>query len=76
MVGFQDVALSLVAMIAAPTEAPRTAPAPTAAQSMSAKDDRTRYCVVDTITGSRIARRICHTRNQWLNQGSDPLAGK
>ena len=34
----------------------------------------TRYCVTDTVTGSRIARKSCQTREQWIVQGFDPLA--
>jgi hypothetical protein len=33
-----------------------------------------RYCMVTTLSGSRIPKRICMTREQWLRQGVDPLA--
>lgn len=34
----------------------------------------TRYCIVDTITGSRIAKRECKTREAWMREnGFDPL---
>ncbi|MDF0489832.1 hypothetical protein PX554_16980 [Sphingomonas sp. H39-1-10] len=34
----------------------------------------TRYCVVDTITGSIIPRKVCHTRKDWIDlTGRDPL---
>lgn len=46
---------------------PAAAPTPTAAA-------KTRYCVVDTRTGSRIPTRTCKTRTQWLEQGFDPIA--
>ncbi|MFD1786988.1 hypothetical protein ACFSC3_05325 [Sphingomonas floccifaciens] len=36
----------------------------------------TQYCVRSTITGSRIQRLECQTRDQWLAQGFDPLAAK
>lgn len=32
-----------------------------------------RYCVVDTITGSRMPRKVCKTRKEWLGEGVDPL---
>jgi len=32
-----------------------------------------RYCVVDTITGSRLPHKTCKTRKEWLDQGFDPL---
>lgn len=35
-----------------------------------------RYCVVDTPTGSLIARRECKTLEQWLAVGFDPRAKK
>ena len=35
----------------------------------------TRYCVVNQVTGSRIPRRTCKTRADWLaDEGVDPLA--
>ena len=34
----------------------------------------TRYCVVSEVTGSRLTRKVCQTRAQWLDQGFDPLA--
>ena len=35
---------------------------------------QTRYCIVDTITGSRIAKRECKTRDAWMREdGFDPL---
>ena len=35
---------------------------------------QTRYCIVDTITGSRIAKRECKTRDAWMREGGfDPL---
>ena len=33
-----------------------------------------RYCVVFTGVGSRIPKRVCQTREQWLREGFDPLA--
>jgi hypothetical protein len=33
-----------------------------------------RYCVIDTMTGSRLPYKTCQTRDQWLAQGFDPLA--
>jgi hypothetical protein len=33
-----------------------------------------RYCVEDTVTGSRLPRRSCRTREEWLAEGFDPLA--
>lgn len=34
----------------------------------------TRYCIVDTVTGSRIAKKVCKTRDAWMREdGFDPL---
>jgi hypothetical protein len=43
---------------------------PDAAKPAKAK----RYCVEDVVTGSRLKRRACQTRDEWLAQGFDPLA--
>jgi|APAra7269096661_1048516.scaffolds.fasta_scaffold00012_322 hypothetical protein len=33
-----------------------------------------KYCVVDTVTGSRIPQKICKTREAWMHEdGFDPL---
>ena len=33
-----------------------------------------RYCVVDTITGSRIEQKVCKTREAWMREDNfDPL---
>jgi hypothetical protein len=33
----------------------------------------TKYCVVDTLTGSHLRTKTCLTRKEWLAQGFDPL---
>ena len=33
-----------------------------------------RYCILSTTTGSRIEHKTCHTREDWLKEGFDPLA--
>jgi hypothetical protein len=52
--------------------------APVAAQTTSAKttqrSEATRYCVIETPTGSHIQRKTCHTRKDWMDMtGVDPL---
>jgi len=49
------------------TEQPEPGATPTAT-------DKTKYCVVDTLTGSHVRQKICRTRKEWLGQGFDPLA--
>jgi hypothetical protein len=55
-----------------PGSAPK-AEAP-ASGTASAATSQTKYCVVDTPTGSHIQKKTCHTRKEWLDQGFDPLA--
>jgi hypothetical protein len=33
-----------------------------------------KYCVVGTITGSRVARKVCKTREEWEAEGIDITA--
>lgn len=35
-----------------------------------------RYCVKDAYTGTRIAKKVCKTRADWINDGWDPAKGK
>lgn len=49
-------------------------PAPTASATPAKKMAEQKYCVLDTVTGSRIAYKICKTRAEWLDQDFDPLA--
>jgi len=32
-----------------------------------------RHCVIERITGARVARKTCRTRREWLVEGMDPL---
>ncbi|UVO51648.1 hypothetical protein M0208_14450 [Sphingomonas sp. SUN019] len=41
-----------------------------------AQNEARRYCIVETPTGSRIERKECRTRADWLKQGFDPLDPK
>lgn len=51
-----------------------TAPATDPGGDSSPKARPTRYCIVETPTGSHLSRRECHTRKEWMDQGFDPLA--
>ena len=66
------LAAAAAAISPAPTLDAPVAPASTG--PAQAADRPQRYCVIDSITGSMISRRICQTREQWLAQGFDPLA--
>jgi hypothetical protein len=72
-------ALMSVAQIAV-AEPAKTAPEPATEQTeaVQAPAARTakpvRYCVVETLTGSRIPVKQCQSREDWMAQGFDPLA--
>jgi hypothetical protein len=65
----------LVAGATAPAyAADPTGEAPKPAATAKAEKAK-RYCVVDTLTGSRVQRKICRTRAEWIaHTGSDPTA--
>jgi hypothetical protein len=72
-------ALMSVTQIAV-AEPAKTAPEPATEQTevVQAPAARTakpvRYCVVETLTGSRIPVKECQTRRNWIVRGFDPLA--
>ncbi len=71
-------AASLIIATAAPAMARDTAPTPPA-QSIEAPAPKaeTRYCISDTISGSRLPKKVCKTRDQWIEVDNfDPLAPK
>lgn len=52
-------------------------PAPTATASSEQVVKDKRYCIAQTFTGSRLPKKICKTRSQWMDDdGFDPLAQK
>ena len=55
--------------------APRTAEPPAATAPATDMPSHvakpTRYCVVETLVGSRIPTKVCKTRDEWLDQGVD-----
>jgi hypothetical protein len=59
---------------AEPTTSANTAGSGGKAATKSAASQR--YCVKETNLDSRIPRRTCQTRDEWLAQGFDPLAKK
>ena len=74
-------AAAVLSVVSAPVSArdarPTTSPEPTAENARPrAEASRVKYCVMDETTGSRIARKICRTREEWLSEGFDPLAPK
>lgn len=58
-----------------PTTEPR--PQSDQAQQESAKGSKQKlYCVVETLTGSRLRTKDCRTREQWIATGFDPLEAR
>lgn len=70
-------ALAVGATAASASIDPSKAPVPTAKTNVSKGATTTKYCVVDSFTGSRVPRKICRTRDEWIaQQGVDPLTWK
>jgi hypothetical protein len=53
-----------------------TASAPGASAPTTAQPQEKRYCIVDTITGSRVPVKVCKTRKEWQAEGVDITAGQ
>jgi hypothetical protein len=54
-----------------------TAAAPgSAAGSTPVATKPKRYCIDATYTGSRMPKRSCKTRDEWMKEGIDPLAAR
>ncbi|WP_419809779.1 hypothetical protein [Sphingomonas sp.] len=71
--------LSLAAVAATPVirAAPAAPAAPVPAppvQPPAARVKPTNYCVIRTPTGSHLRLKTCHTREEWIDRGFDPLA--
>ncbi|MEG3150000.1 hypothetical protein U1769_08885 [Sphingomonas sp. ZT3P38] len=60
-------ATPIVATASDSTSAPTTgAPAPAPVEA------KTKYCIIETPTGSHARKKTCLTREEWLNRGQDP----
>ena len=74
---FASVALFGVAQTVGVAAAdPKDARSPDATASPTAEKTQPaapRYCVVETVTGSRIPTKVCKTRDEWKADGFDPL---
>lgn len=77
--GFAAAVIAVGLTTAAHAETKPGAPA-SAATSQAEPDAKPvkdkRYCVTGTTTGSRLARKACRTRAEWLSEGFDPLDPK
>lgn len=70
-------AASLIIASAAPAMARDTAPSapPQSVEAPAPKTDTKRYCIVTKTTGSRLARKTCKSRADWIaDDNFDPLA--
>ncbi len=70
-------AAALAAVTAVPAMARDTAPSSSATPTAAtpAPNAKTRYCVKDTTTGSRLPKKTCKTRADWIaDDNFDPLA--
>lgn len=69
-------AASLIVATAAPALARDTAPSgPTQSTEASGSKAETRYCVSETVVGTRLPKKTCKTRAQWIaDENFDPLA--
>ena len=63
------------AALADPATAPAIPAAPAAPAAATQADQSAKvYCISYTPTGTRLPRRDCHTRADWMKKGFDPLA--
>lgn len=68
--------LGATVAFAAPVD-PSKARAPSARVAAAKVSPDTKYCVVDSFTGSRVPRKVCRTRDEWIaREGFDPAAKK
>lgn len=52
---------------------PDASPTPTATSTAKPVRAAPLYCIEDTLTGTRIPRRVCKTATEWRAEGVDPL---
>ncbi|MCP3731696.1 hypothetical protein M9978_14810 [Sphingomonas sp. MG17] len=74
--GFAAAAILIAAPALAETKPGTPTPAAGESSEQAAAQDK-RYCAKHSATGSRIAKKVCKTRAQWIDEdGFDPLAQK
>lgn len=72
--GLAAIAVLTAAPALAKAEPSIPAPAPAAAAASNLTAQNKRYCIVQSMTGSRLPKKICKTRDQWMtDDGFDPL---
>jgi hypothetical protein len=76
VVALTGAALTVSAPALAREPAGKPAPAPALSSSPAdVTNPKIRYCFIEDVTGSRIPRKSCKTRADWLAEGIDPLKG-
>lgn len=66
------VAAGLASAVAAASPPRPSPPAAKQAEAAPAPDEnRTKYCVQNATTGSRMPRKTCLTKREWARQGVD-----
>ncbi len=74
---FAGVAVGLLAVVAVPASAAdrqATENTPSTAPASAKTPPEKKYCVIDTVTGTRIPQKTCKTRKEWMrDEGIDPL---
>lgn len=68
------VAAAALAIPSVASAAPK--PDESAATASTAAAAPARYCVADTLTGSRLEHRTCKSLEAWLAEGFDPRVKK
>ncbi|MCW4463043.1 hypothetical protein OK349_15120 [Sphingomonas sp. BT-65] len=75
--GFATAVIAVGLATAANAETKPGTPAPASTSTEQAKPVKDkRYCVQNEMTGSRVPRKECRTRAEWLELGFDPLDPK
>ena len=70
-------AVTATSASAASPDPDKVVKAPATAAAAAKASGATKYCVVAGITGSRLPRKECRTRADWMGrEGFDPLAKK
>ena len=68
-------AVALIATSAVPAFAATTDPTTAPAKDQKEPKASQKYCVSETVTGSRVPTKVCKTRAEWIaEEGFDPLA--
>jgi hypothetical protein len=65
--------VTLAAGVVSPAAAVGNDPAKSKQEQQPQKADSRKYCIDSLMTGSRIPKRQCRTRAEWLENGVDPV---